>query len=58
MNELERKIKSGDKEGLKEDFKQLLNLINSTHISQVMKLQNLLFVDQVRSYILEEATKK
>lgn len=55
MNELERKIKTNDTEGLKEDFEKLTSFISRTPTAPDVKLRYLLFVSQIENYILEEA---
>lgn len=53
MNELRRKIKQGDKAGIEMDFEVLVGRI-SKEIDEVERLSTMIFIWQLRDYIIEQ----
>ena len=53
-SELESKIRRGDKIGLMNDFQKVVEAIDMTNQPLEERIVNVLFINQVRNYILEE----
>lgn len=53
-SELELKIRRGDKIGLMNDFQKVVEAIDMTNQPLEERIVNVLFINQVRQYILEE----
>lgn len=53
-SELELKIRRGDKIGLMNDFQKVVEAIDMTNQPVEDRIVNVLFINQIRDYILEE----
>lgn len=53
-SELEMRIQRGDKESIEKTFKEVMLSLRGTDIPSQKKLHHLIFLSQVRDYILEE----
>lgn len=53
-NELERRMQAGDKESIEKHFNEILLSFRGVQMPTVKKLNHLIFLTQVKNYILEE----
>ena len=53
-SELERRMQAGDRESIEKHFNEILLSFRGADMPTVKKLNHLIFLTQVRNYILEE----
>ena len=53
-SELERRIQSGDWIGLSHSFQKVIEAVDMTNQPLEDRIVNVLFINQIRDYILEE----
>lgn len=53
-SELERRMQAGDKESIEKNFNEILLSFRGVQMPTVKKLNHLIFLTQVKNYILEE----